>query len=34
MGSFQPRRNPLYTLGSHIALLRGELRQGRRPKMH
>ena len=26
--------NPLYTLRSHIALLRDELRQGRQPKMH
>jgi uncharacterized protein len=26
--------NPLYTLRSHIALLRDELRQGRRPKQH
>jgi len=26
--------NPLYTLRSHIALLRDELRQGRQPKQH
>ena len=26
--------NPLYTLRSHIALLRDELRHGRQPKQH
>ena len=26
--------NPLYTLRSHIALLRDELRQGRQPRRH